>query len=121
MLLPVVLLLASCGGSGASTQTTANLLQNPGFEQGADPWHTMPGASWSQDFDVGRNVAHSGAHSVHVNLVPPSQRLQDWVFGVAQDINTNQVPEYVSGDYRVENWLKGTPSQYLQFVVIVFY
>ncbi len=118
----VGLVLAGCGGgkSGASPQATGNLLQNPGFEQGADPWHTMDTAGWSRDFDVTDVLAHSGAHSLHVTLVPPPQPEQDWVFGVAQDITTNEVPEYVSGYYRVENWQKATPSQYLQFVVIVF-
>jgi hypothetical protein len=126
-LLVVGWLLAGCGGgnSGASLQSpssqTGNLLQNPGFEQGADPWHTMQSTGWSPDFDVNGNVAHSGAHSVHVKLGPPPQPAQDWVFGVAQDMNTNEVPEYVSGYYRVENWQKATPSQYLQCAVIVFY
>jgi hypothetical protein len=125
-LLLVVLLLAGCGGgrSGVPSQTpggeSGNLLQNPGFEQGVDPWHTMDTAGWSRDFDVNAGLAHSGAYSAHLKLVPPPEPSPNRVFGVVQDIDTSEVPEYVSGYYRVENWQKATPIQYLQCAVIVF-
>lgn len=118
LLLPLALLIVGCSsGKESGGDAGANLLVNPGFEQGADPWHTMTGDAWSQTFDVA-DTAHSGVHSVHVQLTPPDQPLPNKVFGVTQDIT--QMPEYVSGYYRVENWQKATPAQYLQFVVIVF-
>jgi glycosidase len=38
------------------------------------------------------------------------------VFGAVQALAS--FPEWISGYYRVEGWQKGTPLQYLQFVVI---
>jgi hypothetical protein len=37
-----------------------------------------------------------------------------------QEVAPSEFPELISGYYRVENWLRGTPKQYLQFVVILF-
>jgi hypothetical protein len=113
LLLPLVV-LGGCGGG------SANLLRNGGFENGNEPWHTMDSPSWSASFEVTSRLAHSGSRSVHLQLVPPGAPALNRVFGVAQDIAVTEVPEYVSGYYRVENWKKGTEFQYLQFVVIVF-
>ena len=110
-----VFLLAGCGGGG-----NANLLKNPGFEKGNDPWHTMDSSSWSPSFDVTSSQAHSGKDSVHLALKSPDVPALNRVFGVVQDIDLTDLPEYISGYYRVENWQKGTDFQYLQFVVIVF-
>jgi len=113
VLLPVAL-LGGCGGG------SANLLENAGFEKGNDPWHTMDSPSWSPSFDVTNQFAHSGSHSVHLALKPPGVPALNRVFGVVQDLTLTDLPEYVSGFYRVENWKKGTDFQYLQFVVIIF-
>ncbi|HUS83392.1 MAG TPA: hypothetical protein VM013_09090 [Dehalococcoidia bacterium] len=109
-----VALVAGCGG-GAS-----NLLANPGFENGADPWHTMDVASWSPDFDIDGDVVHGGSHSVHLHLAPPAAPSLNGVSGVVQDVEVSDLPEYVSGHYRVDNWRKETEFQYLQVVVIAF-
>jgi len=109
-----VFLLAGCGSG------RANLLVNPGFEKGNDPWHTMDSPSWSPSFDVTDRIAHSGGKSLHLALLPPGAAALNRVFGVVQDLSLNELPEFVSGYYRVENWQKGTEFQYLQFVVIVF-
>ena len=113
VLLPVVL-LGGCGGG------SANLLENAGFEKGNDPWHTMDSPSWSPSFEVTSQFAHSGSHSVRLTLQPPGVPALNRVFGVVQDLTLTELPEYVSGFYRVENWKKATEFQYLQFVVIVF-
>jgi hypothetical protein len=42
------------------------------------------------------------------------------VFGVVQEVSPDHFPEVLSGNYYVDDWTKGTPKQYLQFVVIVF-
>ena len=107
-------LFAACGGR------SANLLENGGFENGNEPWHTMDSPSWSPSFEVTNQIAHGGIHSVHLALVPPGAPALNRVFGVVQDVTLTDLPEYVSGFYRVENWKKDTDFQYLQFVVIVF-
>jgi len=80
----------------------------------------MDSPSWSPSFDVTNSQAHSGKNSVHLALKSPSAPALNRVFGVVQDIDLTDLPEYISGYYRVENWQKGTDFQYLQFVVIVF-
>ncbi|MGD0764943.1 MAG: hypothetical protein ABR978_01395 [Dehalococcoidia bacterium] len=80
----------------------------------------MTTAGWGQPFDVSDAIAHSGNHSAHLKLIPPAAPAADDVFGAVQDLPANQFPEFVSGFYRVENWQKATPLQYLQFVVIAF-
>jgi hypothetical protein len=116
LVLLAIPLLAGCGGGGAS----ANLLQNAGFENGNAPWHTMDSVSWSSSFEVTSSQAHSGKHSLHLTLVPPNVPALNEVFGVVQDISLTDLPEYISGNYFVQNWKKATDFQYLQFVVIVF-
>ena len=114
----LALLPAGCRGN-----KNGNLLANPGFENGSDPWYEMSKtspAAWGEPFEVSGTVAHSGQHSAHITLIPPAQPAQDKVFGVVQDLSPKQFPEFVSGYYRVENWQKATHFQYLQFVVIAF-
>jgi hypothetical protein len=117
IILPL-LLLAGCGGNGGNTG--GNSLLNGGFESGTEPWHTMDSPSWSPSFQVTDAVAHGGSHSVHLQLTPPGVPSLNRVFGVVQDLAPAELPEYLSGYYRVDNWQKGTDIQYLQFVVIVF-
>jgi hypothetical protein len=120
ILLPLAL-LAGCGGNGnGGGDDGGNLLRNAGFESGTEPWHTMDSPSWSPSFEVTDAVAHGGSHSVHLQLAPPGAPALNRVFGVVQDLTPAELPEYVSGYYRVENWEKATDIQYLQFVVIAF-
>ena len=117
LMLPAVAFIIACGGGN---DATANLLANPGFENGTEPWHTMEGGGWNPDFTVSDSIFHDGNHSLHLQLTPPGQPSLNGIFGVVQDITVSELPEYVSGFYRVDNWIKGTEFQYLQFVVITF-
>ena len=108
-------LLAACEGN-----KNANLLANPGFENGPKPWYSMTTTGWGEPFEVSDAMAHSGKNSSHLKLIPPAQPAENKVFGAVQDLSPNQFPEFVSGFYRVENWQKATHFQYLQFVVIAF-
>jgi hypothetical protein len=42
------------------------------------------------------------------------------VYYLVQEVAPAELPELVSGYYRVDNWKRGTRLQYLQFAVIVF-
>jgi hypothetical protein len=113
------LLACACGGGGDKASQEPNLLANPGFEEGAEPWYSMETTGWGTPFDVSDNVAHSGTHSAHLALRPPTEPVQHQVYGAVQSLlKPNSFPEFLSGFYRVENWQKGTKFQYLQFVVI---
>ena len=93
-----------------------NLLHNGGFESGADPWCVL----YPPEFEVSQNYAHSGDSSALLQMrVPAETASEHEVHYLVQQVVPNEFPELVSGYYRVENWSKGTPKQYLDFVVIV--
>jgi hypothetical protein len=97
-----------------------NLFHNPGFESGADPWCTVHPEE-PTTFQVSQGFAHSGQSSAYLRMrVPAEEEGNAKVFYLVQEVTPEQFPELVSGYYRVEHWTKGTPKQYLQFVVIVF-
>lgn len=96
-----------------------NLFGNPSFEDGRGPWCSLDTEAWGPPFEVSRNLALDGTSSAHLRL-----RSEDGgvarIYGAVQEITPGEFPEVLSGNYYVEQWEKGTPKQYLQFVVIVF-
>jgi hypothetical protein len=125
--LGLVLAVAACGGGSASqistsptatTPTSAggNLFGNPGFEDGRDPWFSLK----PPDFLVSEDVAHSGKASAFLPFRADKDEEGNKIYYLVQEIQPKELPEVISGYYRVENWNKGTEKQYLQFVVIVF-
>lgn len=117
--------LAACAGDDGGTDgsrttplPTGNLLPNPSFEEGRNPWFSK--ASWGTSFAVDDRQAHSGRGSALLEL-RSQQTLNEpvRVYGVVQEVTPEEFPEQLSGYYYVERWEKGTPKQYLQFVVIV--
>ncbi len=102
------------GGSGKET-AGENLLKNPGFENGTDPWITLEPAS---GFVVSWEQAHSGASSALLKMRDPAGASGAKVYYLVQEMNPAQFPDVLEGYYCVENWNKGTIRQYLQFVVI---
>ena len=117
LLLPAVLLAVACGGGGEGGNES-NLLANPGFEEGKEPWYSMETSGWGEPFEVSDTVAHSGQYSAHLSLRPPPQPNEHEVLGAVQSLKPSSFPEFLSGFYRVEGWKEGTEFQYLQFVVI---
>jgi len=117
LLLLAVLLARACGGGGEGSKK-GNLLANPGFENGKEPWYSMETSGWGEPFEVSDTVAHSGQYSAHLSLRRPPQPNQHEVLGAVQSLKPSSFPEFLSGFYRVENWKRGTDIQYLQFVVI---
>jgi len=117
LLLLAVLLAVACGGGGEGNKT-GNLLTNPGFEEGKEPWYSMETSGWGEPFEVSDTVAHSGQYSAHLSLRRPPQPNEHEVLGAVQSLKPSSFPEFLSGFYRVEDWKRGTDIQYLQFVVI---
>jgi hypothetical protein len=99
-----------------------NMLQNPGFEDGTEPWWYFPDRPHWGGFTVTTAQALSGRWSARLDLLcdeqhPPPSKAH--IRGVIQNVQTPVFPARVSGDYYVETWEKGTVDQYIQFVVIV--
>jgi hypothetical protein len=103
-----------------SPAVAGNLLVNPGFEEGEEPWFSMDTEAWGTPFRVSGAAAHSGGHGALLEMRAGPAAAGPRVFGVVQEISPAQFPELLSGYYRVQNWVRGTEKQYLQFVVIVF-
>ena len=124
LLIALLLLLFLAGVSGCQQKTTKkpkepstpNLFENPGFEQGKKPWFSLTTPGWGPPFEVTSTLARSGKKSAYLKMRSEVSGTQ--VFGAVQEISPEKLPEVVSGYYRIENWQKGIPLQYFQFVVI---
>jgi len=112
---------AACGGDGGGPPTTAsddgNLLLNAGFEDGDAPWFSL---NEEAAFAVSSDLGHSGEASALLRMRDPPEQTGAKVYYLIQEVTPDSFPEEVSGYYRVEHWQRGTPKQYLQFVVIAF-
>lgn len=101
--------------------SSGNFLRNPSFEEGKDPWFSMP--SWATHFSVSTKQKHSGQSSALLQLnsttaaTPSATAL---VYGVTAELQPQRFPKKISGYYFVENWKPSQTTQYLQTVVIVF-
>jgi hypothetical protein len=124
-LLPIALLataiIAACGGGGqeeAAPQTSpqGNVFQNPGLEEGRDPWFSLK----EPDFILAEDIARTGEASALLEMRADPQHEGAKVFYLVQEVTPEQLPEVVSGHYRVTKWTRETRLQYLQFVVIAF-
>ncbi len=93
-----------------------NLFHNPGFEEGAAPWCVLSAPM----FEVSTEQSHSGQSSAYLHLKQPAQATGIMLNYLVQEVAPAEFPEFISGYYRVDKWDKGTPDQYLQFVIIVF-
>jgi hypothetical protein len=118
----------SCAEDSTSASPTpapagGNLLLNPSLEDGDSPWreHTA-GVNPNTDvhFTLAQNPVHSGQASAQLRMRDGQEAEGARVYYLVQEIEPEEFPEVVRGFYRVEHWEKGTPKQYLQFVVIVF-
>jgi len=102
------------------TSRPVNLLLNPGFEQGDTGWMWL---DWSKNwgpFEISDKIAHSGKKSAYLKLDVKPGKPEKKIRGVVQTLKPEKFPEIAAGWYRVENWKRGSPRQYLQFVVIVW-
>jgi hypothetical protein len=109
-------LAAMCSESPVAPPSTDNLFANPGFEDGTDPWCSLKPPAFVQTEDL----AHAGKASAFLPFRAGESESGNKIFYLVQEIELHELPEVISGYYRVNSWEKGTEKQYLQFVVIVF-
>ena len=100
------------------TPTAANIIQNPGFESGSDPWRALDQPTW-RPYGISDSVARSGTHSLELSLRGEAGELNTRITGAMQPVAAPLFPEYVSGFYRVDDWEPAATFQYMQFVVVV--
>ena len=73
----------------------------------------------SDGFSISDSVAHSGTHSLSLNLAGDASETGTRLVGGVQTIRTTEFPEYLSGFYRVDDWRPAATYQYIQAVVAV--
>lgn len=115
--LAVILCLTvlSCGSSDDNGGGD-NVFENPGFEDGREPWYSLR----PPDFILTDERAHSGSYSAHLRMREGLSSDETKIYYLVQEVAPEEFPDVISGNYLVENWNKGTKNQYLQFVVIAF-
>ena len=125
MLVLAAATLAGCGlvedqpTDPTPTPTFSNLLANPGFEAGADPWLAPPGPN-PQPFAVVEDIARSGASSLELQLDSEAAASPAAVAGALQTLSSGAAfPEFASGFVRFSEWDQSDPPQFAEFVVTV--
>ncbi len=115
---------AASGGQSTTTpkateslpDASGNLFGDGGFEDGRGPWFSLK----PPDFALSTDKAHSGSTSAHVQMRANQDSPVTDIRYLVQEISPKDWPEFISGNYFLENWKKNTKNQYLQFVVIAF-
>jgi len=123
-MLTLAVVASACGGGGdddgGATAPTAdpsgNVIRNGGFEEGRDPWYSLRPPEWI----LATDKVHSGSASAHLQMRDTAASEEDVIHYLVQETAPSELPEVLSGEYFVENWKKGTKSQYVQFVVIIW-
>ncbi|MEX2224969.1 MAG: hypothetical protein WEB52_00815 [Dehalococcoidia bacterium] len=93
-----------------------NVLQNAGFEQGADPWFA---ASPDRQFRVTNLKPGTGTLSLRLELPAGDAAPGPRIAGATQRIVSDTFPEFVSGYYYVDSWESPGMSPYVEFVVSI--
>jgi hypothetical protein len=96
-----------------------NLLANPGFEQGETAWTYRDAVEW-RPFAISDAVAYRQQHSLELRLESTDADTGTRIVGAVQELRPLELPEYLSGWYRVDEWTPSATHQYVQFVVAVY-
>ncbi len=107
--------------SGCSGQKDPlNVFLNGSFEEGADPWFFLKDRPYWKGFSISRADAKTGNASARILVDGGPEESGTKVYGLIQEVSPRKFPDLISGHYKIKNWRRGTPKQYLQFVVIVW-
>jgi hypothetical protein len=111
----LVLSAAACGGDdGGDPSDPDNVLTNSGFEDGAGGWNALTGPA-----TVSNAQAKSGDSSLLVELNVDEDSPARGAEIAYQELVLDEVPEFISFDYYVDNWVRGTEKQYIEALAIV--
>jgi hypothetical protein len=116
--------IVACSGNGepaaqgpiSELPQQENVLQNPGFEDGRDPWFSLK----PPNFILAEDVSHTGQASALLHIRPEPEESGTKIIYLVQEVTPAEFPEVISGAFRVTEWVRGTRLQYLQFAVIAF-
>jgi len=97
VLAKVAMFGAACSGGGSEPVRTpdsdGNLLINPGFETGEEPWQTLHPET---GFAVTSEQPHSGSSSFVLQMRDPASSEGLQIYEVSQEFTVERLPEIVS-------------------------
>jgi hypothetical protein len=112
---------AACGddddggdGSSPTGDPAANLLANPGFEEGQEAWQSR-----SRPAVISSDQHFSGDTSGWVSLDATEDSGPNEAEWLVQDITTDAIPERLSLNYFVDEWVRATDKQYIEVAITV--
>jgi hypothetical protein len=94
--------------------TGANMLQDPGFEEGGTGWFSLEPTA---GFEISDLRAKSGDNSALLRMRDAADSRGIKVYYLVQEVSPDVWPDVVRGSYLVESWAPGAEIQYVQFVV----
>lgn len=100
------------------TPVQSNILVNPGFEDGDTGWSYRQQPEWL-GFGVSDGFARTGSRALELRLRDNAQDERTRITGATQILATQEIPEFLSGYYFVEEWAPSATFQYMQMVVSV--
>lgn len=127
ILAALLVALAGCVGPlGAD-----NLLTDPGFEDGGQTWFWFEGSkAWPGPFEVVSlndtvpEHVRSGQHALKTLAGPTNRSHPTTVAGAIQNLTADELdgelPETLSGHYRVATWEPGNARAYVQVVISLY-
>lgn len=102
------------GASGSGSDGDGNLITEPGFENGGSSWKARGGPP-----TISADQTKSGGSSALLQMRDTAESPTTQSYSVFQDITTGEVPEFLSFEYFVGHWVKGTRLQYIEATVVV--
>jgi hypothetical protein len=101
------------------TPVNANMLANPGFEAGSDPWQ-FPESPLNTPFAITPDQSNRGAHSLELTLLTERGSPGIRATGASQTLSsTTTFPEFASGYIRFADWQQSDPPVHAEFIVTV--
>lgn len=111
----LITLMAACGGDDkGAPDDPDNLLTNGNFEDGSEGWSTRDDTATASS-----EVVRTGSGSLLVSFAMDAESPVNGAALAFQELGLEEVPEFLSFDYRIDDWIRGTDLQYVEAVVIV--
>jgi hypothetical protein len=100
--------------------SNANLLANPGFEAGGEPWRVTGVRGLERaPLPFTDGAPYIGARSMELKVVGGETDQGTKATVAAQSVDPQAFPEFVSGFYRVDDWQPTARFVYLYFSITV--
>ncbi len=115
----VALLCGNAVALNASAASQANLLTNPSFEKGRQGWEWRQKNPHWNNFELSPDQGLQSGKAALMPMRYQADKPSPAVWGLVQKKSIRELPRELSFSYRVENWQRAVPRQYIQVVVMI--